>query len=62
MRRVDKDTVVLFRRGTGCCPVVTNTKDGYTITDDYNGKVQITADEAKMLIEHLQSQESPSTD
>ena len=58
MRILDKDTVVLCRKGSKCCPVVTTTESGYTITDDYDGKVQLTKDEAQMLVEHLKSKES----
>lgn len=56
MRRIDNDTVVLCRRNNGCCPTVISTETGYTITDDYDGKVELTLDEAKMLVEHLESE------
>ncbi len=53
MRRLDENTVVLCGRGKSCCPVVETITDGYTISDDYEGKVKLTKEEAKMLVNHL---------
>lgn len=60
MRRLDENTVVLCRRGAGksCCPVVTTTEQGITISDDYDGKVTLTKEEARMLAEHLNDEEN----
>lgn len=44
--------IVLCRKGSNCCPVVERvTEDEITISDDFGGKVKLTADQFKMLTE-----------
>lgn len=61
MRYLDRNTVVLCRKGS-CCPVVTKTESGIEITDDYNGKVILTDDEVSMLVKHLSDLQKSDSD
>ena len=58
MRRTDPNTVALCSKGR-CCPVVTTLEnETIQITDDYDGKVTLTKEEAKMLVDHLSDDEN----
>ena len=46
---INNDSVRLCRKGS-CCPILSRQKDGsFSLTDDFNGKVQLTDDELNML-------------
>lgn len=47
---LNQNSVRLCRAGS-CCPVLEKVEDGFTITDDFGGKVQLSEDEIVMLIE-----------
>lgn len=58
MNRLNESSVKLCTRGSRCCPVVTeitsgNNTGGLEITDDYGGKVTLTASERDMLNSYL---------
>lgn len=46
---VDQNSVRLCRKGSNCCPVVAREGEGYSITDDFGGKVTLTESEFKDL-------------
>jgi hypothetical protein len=53
---LNQNSVRLCRAGS-CCPIVEKVNENeFTISDDYDGKVRLTKDEAQMLkeaFEHL---------
>ena len=55
MRRKNQMTKVTLCGSPGCkCPVADFTDAGLIITDDYGGRVQLTAEEAKQLAKSIQ--------
>lgn len=57
MRRED-NVVVLCCRGKKGCPTITETESGIEIRDDYDGKVELTNEEADMLLEYFKQKEN----
>ena len=54
---IDNNKIILCGGKGRCCPIVENTGENFTISDDYNGKVTLTPEELKMLgdaIAHFQ--------
>lgn len=44
--RFENDIIKLCKRGSSCgCPSIESNDNGYTITDDYHGKINLTKDE-----------------
>jgi hypothetical protein len=51
--------VRLCRRGS-CCPIVEKTSDGYSIVDDFGGRVKLTEEQFNILqdaINHFKKKE-----
>lgn len=54
-----KDNRVFLCRGKGCCPNITNLKDGQVqITDDDGNKMVLTKEQALMIPEAIKTLES----
>ena len=49
MEYITQTSVRLCGTGKGCCPIVEKTDEGYEISDDFGGKVKLTAKEFAML-------------
>lgn len=44
------ERIVLCKRNSSCCPTIDRVNpDTFIISDDYNGKVQLTKDQFEML-------------
>jgi len=53
MIQINDNTIRLCRQGS-CCPVIERKNDGnFTITDDFNGSVQLTEAELDILSEAI---------
>ena len=60
-KQSERWSVTLCGRNGSCCPVVTQSADGgYEITDDYGGRVVLTAEQMRLLhtaVDHASKEE-----